>query len=56
MLGGINNSLFAQGFGGFLGVLILIPILMWTFDSPSMREERKKRREDKKSLRRLKRK
>ena len=45
-----------QGFGGFLGVLILIPILMWTFDSPSMKAARTKRRADKKSLRRLKRK
>lgn len=56
MLGGIDNSLFFQGFGGFLGVLILIPILKWTFDSPSMKAERIKRRADKKSLRKLKRK
>jgi hypothetical protein len=56
MLGGIDNSLFLQGFGGFFALLILIPILRWTFDSPSMKAERVKRRADKKSLRKLKRK
>lgn len=31
MLGGINNQLFLQGFGGFFALLILIPLLRWTF-------------------------
>jgi len=56
MLGGINNALFLQGLSGFAVIVIFALILRWTFDSPSMRAERIKRREDKKSLRRLKRK
>ena len=31
MLGGINNSQFIQAFGGFFALLILIPLLRWTF-------------------------
>ncbi len=31
MLGGINNQLFLQAFGGFFALLILIPVLRWTF-------------------------
>jgi hypothetical protein len=31
MLGGINNQLFLQAFGGFFALLILIPLLRWTF-------------------------
>ena len=31
MLGGINNQLFLQAFGGFFALLILIPLLKWTF-------------------------
>jgi hypothetical protein len=30
MLGGINNQLFVQAFGGFFALLILIPLLRWT--------------------------
>ena len=30
MLGGINNQLFLQGFGGFFALLILSPLLRWT--------------------------
>jgi hypothetical protein len=56
MLGGIDNSLFFSGFGGFIAVLIFIPLLRWIFDSPSTKAARLKRRADKKSLRRLKRK
>lgn len=56
MLGGINNGLFLQGLSGFLVVIIFAAILRWIFDSPSTRAARLKRREDKKSLRRLKRK
>jgi hypothetical protein len=56
MLGGINNALFLQSLGGFLALLVFIPLLRWTFDSPSVKAERAQRREIKKSLRRLKRK
>jgi uncharacterized membrane protein len=56
MLGGINNALFLQSLGGFLALLVFIPLLRWTFDSPSVKAERARRREIKKSLRRLKRK
>lgn len=31
MLGGIDNSLFLTSFGGFFALLILIPLLKWTF-------------------------
>jgi len=58
MLGGINNGLFFQGFGGFFVVLlILIPLLIWTF--PKSRKEKaeaKKNKNLKNDLRRLKRK
>jgi hypothetical protein len=58
MLGGINNGLFFQGFGGFLVLLIvLVPLLIWTF--PRNRkdaEQNKTARQIKKELRKLKRK
>ncbi len=53
MLGGINNGLFLQGFGGFFVMLILIPILIWMSSSPTKRKMAKDRRAVKKSLRRL---
>jgi hypothetical protein len=56
MLGGINNALFLQGLSGFAVIIIFALILRWIFDSPSTKAARIKRREDKKSLRRLKRK
>jgi hypothetical protein len=56
MLGGINNGLFLQSLGGFLALIAFIPLLRWTFDSPSVKAERAKRREMKRSLCRLKRK
>ena len=31
MLGGINNQMFFQAFGGFFALLILSPLLRWTF-------------------------
>ena len=31
MLGGINNQMFFEAFGGFFALLILIPLLRWTF-------------------------
>jgi len=33
MLGGINNGLFLQSFGGFAGLSILILVLKWGFSS-----------------------
>ena len=33
MLGGINNGLFLQSFGGFAGLAILILVLKWGFSS-----------------------
>jgi hypothetical protein len=33
MLGGINNSLFLQSFGGFVALGILIVVLKWGFSS-----------------------
>jgi len=33
MLGGINNALFLQSFGGFVGLAILILVLKWGFSS-----------------------
>jgi hypothetical protein len=56
MLGGINNALFLQGLSGFVVIIIFVLILRWSFDSPSTKAARLKRREDKKSLRKLKRK
>jgi hypothetical protein len=56
MLGGINNGLFLQGLSGFIVIIIFAGILRWSFDSPSTKAARAKRKGDKKSLRRLKRK
>jgi len=56
MLGGINNELFFQGFGGFFAILIFIPLLRWVFETPRARAERLKRKELKRSLSKLKRK
>lgn len=33
MLGGINNGLYLQSFGGFLGLALLIVVLKWGFSS-----------------------
>ena len=33
MLGGINNVLFLQSFGGFVGLALLILVLKWGFSS-----------------------
>jgi hypothetical protein len=57
MLGGINNGLFFQGFGGFIVLgLILIPLMRWIFQSPSEKRARLERKRIKKDLRRLRRK
>jgi hypothetical protein len=56
MLGGINNSLFFQSFGGFLVLPILILFLRWAFPTKKDPAERARKRELKKSLQELKRK
>jgi hypothetical protein len=56
MLGGVNNGLFFQGFGGFFAILILIPILIWMSASATKRKARRERKALKKSLRAVKRK
>jgi len=33
MLGGINNGLFFQSFGGFVGLALLVVVLKWGFSS-----------------------
>ena len=33
MLGGINNGLFVQSFGGFVGLALLVVVLKWGFSS-----------------------
>lgn len=33
MLGGINNGLFIQSFGGFIGLALLVLVLKWGFSS-----------------------
>ena len=33
MLGGVNNALFLQSFGGFVGLAVLILVLKWGFSS-----------------------
>ena len=33
MLGGINNGLFLQSFGGFVGLGLLVVVLKWGFSS-----------------------
>ena len=33
MLGGVNNALFLQSFGGFVGLALLILVLRWGFTS-----------------------
>lgn len=33
MLGGINNGLFLQSFGGFIGLALLVVVLKWGFSS-----------------------
>jgi hypothetical protein len=54
MLGGINNGLFLQSFGGVLALGLIIPLMRWAFETPKAKAERKQRKALKKSLRRLK--
>ena len=56
MLGGINNELFIQGFGGFIGVAILILILKWAFPTKKDPVAADERKAVKASLRQLRRK
>jgi len=56
MLGGVNNGLFFQGFGGFFAMLLFIPILIWMSSSQRRKASRKHRRDIRRSLRALNRK
>jgi hypothetical protein len=57
MLGGIDNALFLQAFGGFFVlVLILIPILKWAFPTnKGVKAEKALYRQMRKELRAIKR-
>jgi hypothetical protein len=54
MMGGINNGLFFQGFGGVIGLAILVLFLRWAFPPKHNPQAKSHRRELKRSLRRLK--
>jgi len=56
MLGGINNELFFQGFGGFFALAILILFMKWAFPTKKDPVATAERRDLKASLRRLRRK
>jgi hypothetical protein len=56
MLGGINNSLFFQGLGGFIVFPVFILLLRWAFPTKKDQAAKVERRALKKSLRALKRK
>jgi hypothetical protein len=56
MLGGINNSLFLEAFGGFIVIPVFILFLRWAFPSKKDHSEIARRKEIKRSLRDLKRK
>ena len=56
MLGGIDNGLFFQGFGGFVGLAILIVIMKWAFPTKKDPVAKAERKALKASLRRLQRK
>jgi len=56
MLGGIDNGLFIQGFGGFFALILIIIFLKWAFPTKKDPVEMARRKELKKSLRALKRK
>jgi len=51
MLGGINNQLFLQAFGGFLVFPIIIIFLRWAFPSKKDPQEKAKRKAMKQELR-----
>lgn len=56
MLGGINNSMFFEAFGGFVILPIFILFLRWAFPSKKDHAEIARRKAIKRSLRELKRK
>lgn len=56
MLGGINNSLFFEAFGGFIIIPIFILFLRWAFPSKKDPIEVARRRAIKRSIKELKRK
>jgi len=56
MLGGINNSLFLEGFSGFFALAIFMLFLRWTFPTKKDPIAKQRRKELKRSLRELRRK
>ena len=56
MLGGINNELFFQGFGGFFALAILILFMKWAFPTKKDPVATSERSALKASLRKLRRK
>jgi hypothetical protein len=53
MMGGIDNGLFFQSFGGIIGLAILVLFLRWAFPTKNDPEAKAQRKELKRSLRRL---
>ena len=56
MLGGINNSMFFEAFGGFVIIPIFVLFLRWAFPSKKDHAADAERKAIKRSLRELKRK
>jgi hypothetical protein len=56
MLGGINNSLFFEAFGGFVMIAVFILFLRWAFPTKKDSAAIAERNAIKRSLRELKRK
>ena len=56
MLGGIDNGLYFQGFGGFFALAILIVFMKWAFPTKKDPVAKAERSALKASLRRLRRK
>ena len=52
-MGGIDNGLFFQGFGGVIGLAILVLFLRWAFPTKKDPKANARRKELKRSLRRL---
>ena len=56
MLGGINNSMFFEAFGGFVIIPVFVLFLRWAFPSKKDHAAIAERKEIKHSLRELKKK
>ena len=56
MLGGINNSMFFEAFGGFVIIPVFVLFLRWAFPSKKDHSAIAERKAIKRSLRELKRK